>query len=125
MVKTILTMIVASFMLVAGAIYEETFVFRQFNEFHSVVEQVYEKVDDKTATEDDVYAMQANWLDKKRYLHMFIPHNEIKEIDLWTAETIKLVRDKKWEDAISKIEVIKELSEQIPKTFRVSFDNIL
>ena len=125
MVKTLVTMLGALLILIGGAIYEETFVFRQFNELHEVIEVVYDKVNDKTATEDDIYSLQSNWLDKKKYLHVFIPHNEIKEIDLWTAEAVKLVRDKKWEDAISKIEVLKELAEQIPKTFRISIENIL
>jgi hypothetical protein len=75
--------------------------------------------------EDDVYAVQKNWLDKKRVLHIFIPHNEIKEVDLWLSESATLVRDKEWKDAISKIEVLKELAEQIPKTFLIAWENIL
>ena len=51
-------------------------------------------------------------LAKKKVLHIFIPHNEIKEIDLWLSESATLVRDKEWKDAISKIEVLIELSEQ-------------
>ena len=69
--------------------------------------------------------MQKNWLEKKKALHIFIPHNDIKEVDLWLAESATLVRDEKWDDAISKIEVLKELSEQIPKTFTLSWENIL
>ena len=46
-------------------------------------------------------------------------------MDLWLAEAVTLVRDKEWKDAISKIEVLKELSEQIPMTFRISLENIL
>ena len=106
------------------AVYESDFTKRQFEELSVVMETLYEKVDDKTAVEDDVYAVQKNWLDKKRYLHIFIPHNEIKEIDLWLAESVKLVRDEKWEDALSKIEVLRELAEQIPKTFAVTLENI-
>ena len=56
---------------------------------------------------------------------MFIPHGEIKEIDLWLTESIKLVRDEKWEDAVSKIEVLKELVEEIPRTFLLTPENIL
>ena len=102
-----------------------TFVKRQFLEFHDVLDVLYEKVDDKTATQDDVYAVQNNWIEKKKVLHVFIPHNEIKEVDLWLSESATLVRDKEWKDAISKIEVLKELAEQIPKTFILSLENIL
>ena len=117
-------MIIVAILLFCMAAFEADFVKRQFCEFDTVLEVLYEKVSDETATEDDVYAVQKNWLDKKRYLHAFIPHNEIKEIDLWLAESIKLVREKEWTDAVSKIEVLKELSEQIPKTFSVTWENI-
>ena len=125
MVRSIVSMLCVAIILTAGAIYETNFVQRQFNEFHTVLEVLYLKVDDQTATQDDVYAVQKNWLDKKRFLHAFIPHNEIKEVDLWLAEAVTLVRDKEWKDAISKIEVLKELAEQVPRTFQITFDNIL
>ena len=125
MVRSIISMLCVAALLGVGAIIETNFVNRQFNEFHGVLEILYEKVDDEVATQDDVYAVQKSWLDKKRYLHAFIPHNEIKEIDLWLAEAVTLVRDKEWQDAISKIEVLRELAEQIPRTFRVSWENVL
>ncbi len=125
MVRSIVSMLCVAIILTAGAIYETNFVQRQFNEFHTVLEVLYLKVDDQTATQDDVYAVQKNWLDKKRFLHAFIPHNEIKEVDLWLSEAVTLVRDKEWKDAISKIEVLKELAEQVPRTFQITFDNIL
>ena len=125
MVKTLISMLCVAVILLAGAMYESDFVKRQFLEFHDVLNVLYEKVDDKTATQDDVYAVQNNWIEKKKVLHVFIPHNEIKEVDLWLSESATLVRDKEWKDAISKIEVLKELAEQIPKTFVLSLENIL
>lgn len=125
MVKTLISMICVFLLLTFGAIYETNFVQRQFGEFHEVLTELYQKVDEQTAVEDDVYAVQKNWLDKKRVLHIFIPHNEIKEVDLWLSESATLVRDKEWKDAISKIEVLKELAEQIPKTFLIAWENIL
>lgn len=125
MVKAVISTIVVAIILIAGAFYENDFIKRQFNEFDQTLQVLYEKIDEKTAVEGDVYAVQNNWLDKKRVLHIFIPHNEIKEVDLWLAESVKLVRDEKWEDALSKVEVLKELSEQIPKTFAISIENIL
>lgn len=124
MVKTIISIIVVVCILITGAIFEASFVNKQFNEFNQVLEVLYQKTNLEVAIEEDAYAVQQNWLDKKRFLHAFIPHNEIKEVDLWLAETIKLIRDKKWTDALSKIEVLKELSEQVPKTFAISWENI-
>lgn len=125
MVKTFISMIAVAILLFVGAILEARFIDKQFNEFNEVLCVLYEKVDDESATINDVYAVQQNWLEKKRYLHIFIPHTEIKEVDLWLSESATLVRDKEWEDAISKIEVLKELSEQIPKTFSLRIENVL
>lgn len=125
MVKTLVSMLCVAVILLGGAIYETNFIHRQFKEFSVVVDSLYEKVEREVATQDDVYVAQKNWLDKKSYLHTFIPHNEIKEMELWLSESATLVKDKKWEDALSKLEVLKELAEQIPKTFTVSFSNIL
>ena len=125
MVKSIISMLCVALLFVVGAIYETDFVHRQFEELHGVLTVLYEKVDEQTATQDDVYAVQKNWLEKKKYLHAFIPHNEIKEVDLWLAESATLVRDQEWSDAISKIEVLIELAEQIPKTFKASWENVL
>ena len=125
MVKTIISILVVSCLLIIGSIYENDFINRQFDELNTVLTVLYDKIDNQSATQDDVYAVQKNWLSKKKVLHIFIPHNEIKEIDLWLSESATLVRDKEWKDAISKIEVLIELTEQIPKTFVLSLENIL
>jgi hypothetical protein len=124
MVKSIISMIVVSLLLTAGAIWESVFINNQFNDFRDALEIVYEKVDEHTATTDDIYGVQKLWLEKKKSLHTVVPHNDIKEVDLWLSEAVTLVRDKEWSDAISKIEVLIELSEQIPKTFTLSPSNI-
>lgn len=125
MVKTLISMVIVFMILLGGAFYENYFVNKQFDDMHSVLEVLYQKVDTQSATQDDVYAVQKTWIEKKKALHVFIPHNEIKEMDLWLSESATLVRDKEWKDAISKIEVLKELAEQIPKTFRLSWENLL
>lgn len=125
MVKTLITVACVIALLIGGAIAETNYINKQFNEFNVVLCTLYEKVDEESAVEADVYAAQTFWLNKKKHLHAFIPHTEIKEIDLWLAEAVTLVRDKEWEDAISKIEVLKELTEQIPKTFTIRWENIL
>ena len=125
MVKSIISVIVVFALIVGLALFEGFYVSSKFNDFHDALEILYDKIEEETATIDDVYAVQSSWIQKKKSLHVFIPHNEIKEIEMWLSESATLVRDKEWNDAVSKIEVLLELSEQIPKTFKISFDNIL
>lgn len=125
MVRSVVSMICVGLILFIGAISESHYISAHFSEFYTEVSAVYDKVQEETATENDVYALQDKWLYYKKSLHAFVPHSEIKELDLWIAEAVKLVEKEKWEDALSKLEVIKELSEEIPKNFILSLENIL
>ena len=124
MVKSFISILVAVLITISLSVLEQTYVKNTFSEFKEIMVIVYEKIENDTATKEDVLSAQKYWINKKEKLHIFIPHNDIKEIDLWTAETIKLVREKKWEDALSKIEVLKELTEQIPTTFTITLENV-
>jgi flagellar motor component MotA len=125
MVKSIISMACVLAILILGAIFEGFFVANNFQDFSSEINCLYQKIDEQTALPNDVLAVQKSWVQKKKYLHVFIPHNEIKEVDLWLSEAVILVRDEEWSDALSKIEVLGELAEQIPKTFLIRIDNIL
>lgn len=124
MVKTIISMAVVFVLLVVGAIFECTVVSKQFDEFNSELTAVYQKIESETATEDDVYALQESWISKKSFLHAFIPHNEIREFDLWIADAVVFVREKEWSDALSKIEVLLALAKEAPRSFSMNFSTI-
>ena len=124
MVKSIISMIAVAIILAAGMIFETAFIHGEFKELAAETEILYDKIEAKTANENDVYALQTKWVIAKEKLHAFISHNEIKEFDLWIAETVKLVSAEMWDEALSKIEVVMELEEQIPKTFEFSWANV-
>lgn len=124
MVKSIISAACALIILFAAAFYEGTYVKNTFNAFHSYLSQTEEKLERQTACAEDARALQRFWLDKKRVLHVFIPHNEIKEIDLWLAECAAFTAEGDFEEAKSKITVLLCLSEQIPKTFLLKAENI-
>ena len=54
MVKTLISMLCVSAILLVGSIFEMRFIHKQFNEFHQVICELYDKVDEQTAKEDDV-----------------------------------------------------------------------
>ena len=124
MIKSVVSMLAVLVILVGVSFWEAHFITSNFNDFRQKTQVVYQKVEDQIAVIDDVYALQDCWLQKKAHLHSVIPHAEIKEMDLWLSEAVMLVRDKEWTDALSKIEVLLELCEQIPQTFSLSFQNI-
>lgn len=125
MVKSVLSMICVFFILLFFGIYENIFITKNFSELNDVFTALYEKTENESANKEDVLSTQKNWHNKKKYLHAFIPHTEIKEIDLWLSEAVTFVDEKDYKEALSKLEVLIELTEQIPKTFAISFENIL
>ena len=125
MVKTFISMLCVGLLLITAGIYENFHINKEFNEFNSHLVALYQKIEDQTATADDVLAVQDDWLEKKSYLHAFISHAEIREVELWISESITLVQEKSWVDALSKIEVLLDLSRHIPKNFLLRLENVL
>lgn len=125
MVKSIISVIIASLILILASLYEQNYINTTFNELKENFVTVYNKIESDTAVKEDVLSAQKLWISKKEKLHIFISHNEIKEVDLWIAETVTLVENDQKEDAISKMDVVIELMEQIPKTFSFRIENLL
>ncbi|MBO7215236.1 MAG: DUF4363 family protein [Clostridia bacterium] len=125
MIKAFLTAIITLILVVIASYYEQVYIKNSFEEFNEVTFIAYQKTENQTAVKDDVLTVQKLWLEKKKTLHIFIPHNDIKEVDLWISEAVTLVEKKLWEDALSKLEVVLEITEQIPKTYLLKLENIL
>lgn len=125
MVKSIISVIVASLILFIASICEQNYINDTFSELKDSFVIIYNKIENDTAVKEDILSAQKLWISKKEKLHIFISHNEIKEVDLWIAETVTLVENGKKEDAVSKIDVVIELMEQIPKSFSFRVENLL
>ena len=108
-----------------SAIAEDVTIKKSFGEFSTYAQVLYLKEQDESATVDDALILQKNWLKFKSKLHVYIPHNEIKEMDLWVSECVGYTKAKNFKEAKSKLEVIIELTQQIPKTFKFDIENIL
>ena len=125
MVKALITALCSLAIIISASFLEQNYLNNTFKEFERAVSITYEKTENHTAVKDDVLSIQNLWVEKKKSLHIFIPHNDIREIDLWVSEAVTLVENKKWEDALSKLEVVLEMIEQIPKTYSLKVENIL
>ncbi len=124
MVKNIVTAISAIIIFIAGIIFERFYVTNSFNELDERLDATRSKIVSEISTEDDLLALQKFWIEKKHGLHVFLPHTEIKEIDMWIAEAVILVSQQNFDEAVQKIDVVIELCEQIPSSFRFKFENI-
>lgn len=124
MVRSIVSGLVVIAILFSISIGEQYLLKKNFGEFKESAVIVYKKIEEESAVKEDILSLQKQWLKRKETLHLFIPHNDIKEVELWIAEACTLVEYKEFKDALSKIDVVIELSEQIPKMYILAPQNL-
>ena len=124
MVRSLISTACALAILFGVAAYETSYIKNTFSTFSVYLKQTEEKLEKEQATPADATALLNFWLNKKRKLHIFIPHNEIKEIDLWLSECVAFTEESNFPEAKSKIVVLLELCEQIPNTFLLKIENV-
>jgi hypothetical protein len=124
MVKSIIYTLTAITLCIGFFIFTELYIRCQFEEFHSAVQSLYDKVEDSTANREDAYAVKDMWSDKKKKLHIFIPHNDISYIDYWLNEACALIYTQNFDLALGKVEVLKEITTTLPDAYSISLENV-
>ena len=124
MTKTIITIIVSVSLLFLCSYGEFKEINDTFDAFYTFLEQTEIKIKNGNVTVQDTVALKNFWLTKKKSLHIWIPHTDIKEGDLWLGETIAFTENGKLDEAATKIVVLKGLAKQIPETYSIRLENI-
>lgn len=125
MVKSLISLLVATALLAGAAVYEWFFVSDQFDEFGEELQTLYSKADDGTANGEDAKAVQESWERRKEDLHVWIPHNDITRIDDYLSETVRLIAEGNFEFALPKLEILLHLCDCLPDTYRPGLENVL
>ena len=124
MVKSIIYTVTAIALCLALFIGVEIYLNKQFEEFHDALNTLYRKVENETANREDGYAVRQMWTDKKSKLHIFIPHNDISYVDYWLSEACGLIYTKQYDLALGKIEVLQEITRNLPGGYTLKLENI-
>jgi len=125
MVRSIVSAAVAALLIIFGGIAENIYLTKTFDNLTKTFTRLEEDILNETCDEKEVDDAQSLWLGEKQKLHAFIPHSDIKEVDLWVSETVAYVRLKNYEEAADKVQVILDLFRQIPRTFSIRIENLL
>lgn len=124
MVKAICYTVAAILLCVGMFIFAEWYLGKEFDEFHTALESLYSKIENETATREDGLAVRTLWENKKSKLHILVPHNDISYIDYWLNEACGLLYNGKYELALGKIEVLKEISKNLPDAYSIKLENV-
>ena len=124
MVKAICYTVAAIIVCIGLFVFAEIYLNKQFEEFSAALDTLYEKIEDETATQEDGFAVRTLWEDKKSKLHIIVPHNDISYIDYWLSEACGLLYNGKYDLALGKVEVLKEIAKNLPGSYSITFENI-
>lgn len=124
MVKSVIYTLVALIASIILFVCVDIYIDRQFNEFHEAIQTLYRKTEDNTANREDGYAVREMWSDKKSKLHVFVPHNDISYVDYWLNEACGLIYCGEYDLALGKLEVLREIIENMPGGYSFRLENV-
>lgn len=124
MVKSLISIFIALFLLLGAAFFENQFTKNQFEAFQNELQTLYEKTESETATLEDAQAIFHAWESRKNKLHVWIPHNDITRIDDYFSEAIQFIDNKNYSLALAKLQILLVMCENLPSTYRLSLANI-
>lgn len=124
MVRTAVSIFIALALIISVCAYELRFVNKSFSELREIFCSLYKKAELSVATHEDGIAVQRYWEKKKKKLHVWLPHTAIDTIDYQLSEALGYLYEGRFTDALPKIEVLIDMSEHIPETFKLLPENI-
>ena len=125
MIRTFVSILVAFAILLGLSLFELQYVNKTFDEFHEILYVLRQKTDAQIATYEDGKAVQEYWLNKKKVMHIWLPHTSLQEIDLQLDEAVAFLYVDDHKDALPKIEVVMGLAFNIPQSYELKWKNIL
>ena len=124
MIKTAISAILSLIFIITLSVYECHFVNTTFERMHAILQSLYEKTENSIATHEDGMVAQKFWLEKKKTLHIWLPHTAINTVDSQLSEALGYLYEGKYTDALPKLEVLIDFSENIPRSFKLLPENI-
>ncbi len=125
MIKTIVSIIITALLLFATSLCDLYYVQNTFTRFHQALKGLYQKTEAQIASYQDGEVVRSFWEDKRKALHIWLPHSSIQEIDIQLGEAIGYLYQKNYEDSLAKIEVLLAVSKLLPDSYTLQWKNIL
>ena len=124
MIRTIASIFITLALILSASIFEINYVNHVFDHFTAALEALYQKTESRTVTYEDGVALQTYWEEKKKMLHVWLPHTALQEISYQLDETVGYIYVKDYQSALPKVEVLLGLSENIPHSYSFNLQNV-
>jgi len=124
MVKVNIIALILFVLIIGGGILETKYINDKFKYYETEVASIAELAGKKEDSGDRLEKLTAEWKNDKQRLHIMIPHNELKDVELIMAESDNLIKGGKYELAEAKLRALQISLEAIPGIISISVGNI-
>ena len=125
MVRSVLLTVAAIILSAAFFIFTDVYLERELGRFGAAVESLYDKTEAETANREDAYAVKALWQSEKSKLQIFVPHNDIAQVDYWLNEACAFIYTGSYALALANLEVVSEIVKNLPENYSLKAGNVL
>ncbi len=124
MAKTVSGLLISLALLLGCSLYEIFYITTSMSHFRDATIGVFQRTEEHRATHEDGNALRLIWENKKRTLHVWLPHTAIENVDYHLNEALGYLYQENYEDALPKLEVIVDMCENIIRSITVLPENI-
>ncbi|MGN1235551.1 MAG: DUF4363 family protein [Christensenellaceae bacterium] len=124
MVKTIVSIFLSVGIIVGLSLWEASFLNNELDDFNEVLQVLYLKTEEETATAEDGEAVKSLWNDTRDRLHFWVPHTSVSYVDYWLSEAVGCLRKENYQEAAPKLEVLLDICRGLKSSFGPSFGNV-
>ncbi len=124
MIKTIVSIAISLGLILGVSFLSLDYVNKTFDLFEKALLALYDKTEAETATYEDGTAVQRLWEEKKKTLHVWVPHTAIQEVDYQLYEAVGFLYVQDYKAALPKLEVVLGMCENIPQSYTFGLENI-
>ncbi len=122
--KTISGLLISFALLVGFSLYEIFYINTAMNRIRNATIGLFQLTEEHRATHEDGNALRLIWENEKKTLHVWLPHTAIENVDYHLNEALGYLYQDNYEDALPKLEVIIDMSENIIRSIAVLPENI-
>lgn len=124
MVKSAIIMLSVLLIVFVACFFESKYLNSKFEYFEEELTQIINKTEEKQDSTQKLQELTDWWKKEKHFLHAFIPHNEIREIDGIMIESKSFIANGEYVFATTKLRKLNDIIISIPENYSFNFGNI-
>lgn len=125
MTKSIVAGIIALALVVSCGIVEVVVLRNRYEELHAQCLEVMELAREEKLSAHEFDAFRDKWVELRETSELFLPHQDVYEINLRFAESEAYVEQNDYEQLLAQLSVIEELLQYVPHLMTPNFNHLI